>query len=68
MKSLVAFFIKKPIWANAAILLVGLFGAYSLLTMNRSFFPELDPKTILVNVMYPGASPQEMEEGVTIKI
>jgi multidrug efflux pump subunit AcrB len=68
MKSLVAFFIKKPIWANAAILLVGLFGGYSLLTMNRSFFPELDPKTILVNVVYPGASPQEMEEGVTIKI
>ena len=68
MKSLVAFFIKKPIWANAVILLVGLFGGYSLLTMNRSFFPELDPKTILVNVMYPGASPQEMEEGVTIKI
>jgi len=36
--------------------------------MNQSFFPELDPRRVMVSVMYPGASPQEMEEGVTIKI
>jgi multidrug efflux pump subunit AcrB len=68
MRNLVKFFIKKPIWANAAILITVLFGSYSLMTMNRSFFPELDPKMVMVNVSYPGASPEEMEEGVTIKI
>jgi len=36
--------------------------------MNKSFFPELDPRRIVISVMYPGASPEEMEEGVTIKI
>ena len=68
MRKLVQFFIKKPIWANAAIVITVLFGGYNVLTMNRSFFPELDPQTVIVSVMYPGASPEEMEEGVTIKI
>lgn len=36
--------------------------------MNKSFFPELDPRRVIISVMYPGASPNEMEEGVTIKI
>ncbi len=68
MRGLVKFFIKKPIWANAAIVITILFGAYSLYKINRSFFPELDPQTVIVSVVYPGASPEEMEEGVTIKI
>jgi len=68
MRGLVQFFIKKPIWANAVIVITVLFGVFSLMNMNRSFFPELDPKTVIVNVVYPGASPDEMEEGVTIKI
>ena len=68
MRSLVQFFIKKPIWANAVIVITVLFGVFSLMRMNRSFFPELDPKTVIVSVMYPGASPQEMEDGVTIKV
>ncbi len=68
MRSLVKFFIKKPIWANAVIVVTLLFGIYSLVKINRSFFPELDPQTVIINVAYPGASPEEMEEGVTIKI
>ncbi|UKN03092.1 efflux RND transporter permease subunit [Paracrocinitomix mangrovi] len=68
MRNIVQFFIKNHIWANALIIVTLMFGAYSLIKMNKSFFPELDPRTILVNVVYPGASPQEMEDGVTIKI
>lgn len=68
MRELVKFFIKQPIWANAIIVVTVLFGVFSLMAINKSFFPELDPKTVLVNVAYPGASPEEMEDGVTIKI
>ncbi|MEZ4922103.1 MAG: efflux RND transporter permease subunit [Crocinitomicaceae bacterium] len=68
MREIVKFFIKRPIWANAVIIVTVLFGVYNLTSMNKSFFPELDPKTVVVNVAYPGASPEEMEEGVTIKI
>lgn len=68
MRRVIEFFIKRPIWGNAAIAIVIMFGLFSIFTMQRSFFPELDPNTISVSVLYPGASPVEMEEGVTIKI
>jgi multidrug efflux pump subunit AcrB len=68
MRNLIKFFIKNHIWANAVIIVVVMFGVYNLLTIKKSFFPETDPRMIKVNVMYPGASPEEMEDGVTIKI
>lgn len=68
MKSVINFFISRPIWGNAFIVIILIFGLYSVFTMKHSFFPELEPKLINVSVFYPGASPGEMEEGVTIKI
>lgn len=68
MRNFINFFIKRPIWGNAFIVMILVFGIFSIATMQRSFFPELDPKTVVVSVFYPGAAPTEMEEGVTIKI
>ena len=68
MRGLIQFFINRPVWGNAAIVIVLMFGLFSIFTMKRSFFPELEPTQIFVSVFYPGASPSEMEEGVTIKI
>lgn len=68
MKNIIHFFIKRPIWGNAFIVMILIFGLYSVFTMKHSFFPELEPKLITVSVFYPGASPTEMEEGVTIKV
>ena len=36
--------------------------------MKKSFFPERKSTTVIVSVAYPGASPKEMEEGITIKV
>lgn len=68
MRSFITFFVKNPIWANAIIALTLLFGLAAMLNMDKSFFPEIQPRRVFINVMYPGASPQEMEEGVTIRI
>ncbi|MBX2959233.1 MAG: efflux RND transporter permease subunit [Flavobacteriales bacterium] len=68
MRQLISFFIKNPIWANAIIIVTIMFGAISIATMDRSFFPEQEPNRIGISVFYNGASPIEMEEGVTIKI
>ncbi len=40
-------------------------GAYKL---KSSFFPLVDSKIISISVSYPGASPQEIEEGIVLKI
>lgn len=68
MKKLVAFFIANPIWGNAFIFLTVIFGVLSMLNMRKSFFPEMENRIITITVMYPGASPEEMEVGVTTKI
>lgn len=68
MRSVISFFIKNPIWSNAIIVITAIFGITSLFMMPQSFFPETTPRNIFINTFYPGASPQEMEEGVTIKI
>ena len=69
MRSVVSFFVRYPIWANAIIFVVALFGIISYTVgLKKSFFPEREPNRITINVVYPGASPEEVEEGVTIKI
>lgn len=69
MRAAVTFFVRYPIWANSIILVIGIFGVISYtLGLKKSFFPERTPQNITVSVVYPGASPEEVEEGVTVKI
>ena len=68
MNKLIAYFIKFPIWANALIVITSIAGILSLFIMPKSFFPEMSPNRVYVNVAYPGASPKEIEEGITTRI
>jgi multidrug efflux pump subunit AcrB len=44
------------------------FGLLYLGQMRYSVFPELPPDTVSVQIAFPGASPEEVEEGVILKI
>ena len=68
MRKLIAYFIKYPIYANALIIITAMAGILSLIMMPKSFFPELTPDRVYVNVSYPGASPEEIEQGITTRI
>ena len=68
MRKVVEFFVKYPIWANAILAVIIIFGTLGLLSIKMSFFPETPERDITVRVAYPGASPEEMEEGITIKV
>lgn len=68
MRKIIEKFVEFPIYANIIIAVVLLAGGYSLLSMKKSFFPEMQSRIITVSVFYPGASPVEMEEGVTSRI
>lgn len=68
MKKLISVFIRFPVYANIILFIILVVGAISFVSMNRSFFPELREKFINISVFYPGASPKEMEEGITIRI
>ncbi|MCY1634133.1 efflux RND transporter permease subunit [Marinifilum sp. D737] len=68
MKSLVQYFIKYPFAGNllaGVFILLGIFGLFSL---NSSVMPQIDPGMLTVTASYPGASPEEVEKGVTLKI
>lgn len=68
MKKLVEIFVRFPFYANLFVVFLLLIGGLSLYSMKKSFFPERESKFLSVRVAYPGASPVEMEEGVTSRI
>ena len=68
LRQLVALFVKYKILANIVIAVTLIFGTIAFFGLNLSFFPESKPRNITIQVLYPGASPQEMEEGVTLKV
>ncbi len=68
MRKIIQKFVEYPVYANVLIVIIVLLGAFSFSSMNRSFFPETESRIISISVFYPGASPVEMEEGVTSRI
>ena len=68
MKKIISYFIKFPVAVNVTILAFIVFGFAGVMSMKSSFFPLTDSQNISINLTYPGASPQEMEEGVVLKI
>ncbi len=53
---------------NTLMIALVVVGVISLFSMRREVFPEFELEIILVTVPYPGASPEEVEEGICQKI
>ena len=68
MRNIVAYFIKYPVAVNVLMMAVFLFGIMGLSKTKSSFFPQTPATFINISVVYPGASPAEIEEGVVLKI
>lgn len=68
MKNLISYFIKYSVAVNVVIMAFVIFGIIGVLRMKSSFFPLIDSQIITISVTYPGASPQEIEEGIILKI
>lgn len=68
MRSVIAYFIKYHVAVNVIIVAFFIFGIVGALSLKSSFFPLTDSKNIAINITYPGASPQEVEEGIVLKI
>ncbi|MCF6458346.1 efflux RND transporter permease subunit [Pseudoalteromonas sp. MMG024] len=65
---LIAFFANNSVAANLMMFFIILMGIVSYATIQRQMFPSIEINYITVNANYPGASPQEIEEGILIKI
>ena len=68
MKKIISLFIRYPFYANLLVAVFIIAGLYSFLNMKKSFFPERESRYLTISISYPGASPKEMEEGLTTRI
>jgi len=68
MRKVISYFIKYHVAVDVIIIAFFIFGIVGATSLKSSFFPLTDSKNISVNITYPGASPQEIEEGIVLKI
>lgn len=68
MRGLVEFFLRNSIAGNILVICMLFFGYRGLQSMKSTMFPSAAERFIKVQIAYPGASPQEMEEGIVLKI
>ena len=50
------------------MLLIMIFGFFGLRSLKSTMFPERESNVIMIQVAYPGSSPEEIEESVVLKI
>lgn len=68
MKSIIRWAVRNSPAMNTLLIAVLAVGAVSLFSMRREVFPEFELDIILVSIPYPGASPDEVEEGICLKV
>ncbi len=68
MRGIVSYVIKYPVVAHIIMAIFFIFGFFAYKELNATFFPVTESRIILIQVVYPGASPEEIEEGVVVKI
>ena len=68
MKKFLAVFAANNVFANIVLLLIFMAGGMALFSMVRESFPQFSIDLISINVAYPGADPEEVEEGICLKL
>jgi multidrug efflux pump subunit AcrB len=67
-KGLIAWFARNSVAANLLMIFILLGGFLTISTINKQMFPQVNVNWISYAAPYPGSAPQEVEEGITIKI
>lgn len=68
MRQFVTYFVKYPVAANLIMFGILILGLMAGRSMKSTFFPEVESRIISIQAVYPGASPEEVEEGIITKI
>jgi multidrug efflux pump subunit AcrB len=69
-RGIIAWFARNPIASNLIMLTIVICGITTWLFGNvrMEVFPEISPSMVTVGVAYPGAAPEEVEEGICVRI
>lgn len=67
-KGLLAWFAKNHVASNLLMIMIIASGILTIFTIKIEFFPEMSLDIITVTVPYLGASPSEVEQGVSLRV
>jgi len=68
MQRIIAWFADNGVAANLLMLLIVVGGLMTVPGLKQEVFPEFSSDLISVSVPYPGAAPEEVEEGIVVRI
>ncbi len=68
MNRLIAWFARNSVAANLLMVTIIAGGLLTISSLKYEVFPEANLDMIQVSVLYPGAAPEEVEEGVVVRI
>ncbi len=65
---MIYWFSVNPVAANLLMVIIVLVGLLSLSSIRKEMFPTTQVNMVSINVVFPGASPAEVEEGICLKV
>ena len=68
MKRVITWFAENGVAANLLMVFIIAIGVMTIGTIRQEVFPEFSTDVVSVVVPYPGAAPEEVEEGVVIRV
>ena len=68
MKRIIGWFVSNPVAANLLMMILIVGGLISIFQIRQEEFPPIDLNTVSVSVPYLGAAPEEVENGVNLRI
>ena len=68
MQHLIAWWVRNPVAANLLMLGILISGWLGLKNIEKEAFPSINPSQVQIEVVWPGASPQEIEQQVVQRI
>lgn len=68
MKSITAFFIRRPLIVRLIIFFVFISGFFALRYQTYEMFPTIDLGLVTVTTFRPGSSPEDIELSITIPL
>ena len=68
MHKLAAVCVRRPVFATMLVLALMVVGVFSFFTLGLDLFPKVDLPTVVVSVLNPGASAEEIETQITKRI
>jgi len=61
-------FVRHPVASNLLMAIICILGISTVAGIERETFPEITPKSVLVSVVYPGASAVDVDEEICVRL